>query len=752
MEGKDTVFSPKQTETPSPSSWIEARTSFENSVDFDPILFDMTKKQAQCTDPQHRLFLECSYEALEGCGYTADDENLRVGVFAAATESTYFRHVLTNTDDDQGTNHLIQTGTDMDYISLLTAFKLNCRGPAITVGTACSSSSAAIALACDSLRAGRCDIAIAGGASVRFPARDGYGFTEGYIFSRDGRCRPFDDKASGTVLTDGVGVVILKRLCSAVADGDDTLAVIKGYSVLNDGGQKANFHSPSAQGQTRTMGDALLDAGMSAHSISYVETHGTGTTIGDAIEFKAISEMLGSQSGELCHVGAIKGNIGHTNSASGVFGLIKLSLCLHNRRIPPIANFKSNPNLNTFQTRLRFPLNAVDWRVSGEHMKRAGLALSTGFGGTNAAFVLEEFDSNENSDPKTREEIGEALILPLSAATITALSLKCGQLAEFLEQNPQVSLRDVAHTLRNGRRALPFRQAFIATSVDDAVTRLRKGNNPILTRAHHRPLLFVFPGQGSRLIELGCCLYEESLVFRQAVEECLEILDQYLISQAVRDLLLKRGGNPENAPEDINGHSLLHITQPSLFVFEYAIARLLCTALGAPGGVLGYSFGEIVAACIANAISLEGAISIVVARGRLMDRLPEGAMLSVRMSESSCFMLASELGLSIAAENGPDSFVLSGEVPAIREAEIRLRDMGSTARRLDVTRAFHSRMMDCVLDEFLEAITPYASSFEPPSIPLFSTVTGKQWKVGSPIPAAHWVEHIRKPVLFASAM
>jgi acyl transferase domain-containing protein/non-ribosomal peptide synthetase component F/thioesterase domain-containing protein/acyl carrier protein/NAD(P)-dependent dehydrogenase (short-subunit alcohol dehydrogenase family) len=755
MGGKDTVFIPGQLETPSPRSWIQARTSLTNSVDFDRILFDMTKKQAQFTDPQHRLFLECAYEALESSGYTADDQNLRAGVFAAAAESTYFRHVLTNADHDQGTNHLIQTGTDMDYVSSLTAFKLDCRGPAMTIGTACSSSSVAIALGCDSLRAGRCDIAIAGGASVRFPAHNGYAFTEGYILSHDGRCRPFDENASGTVMTDGVGVIILKQLCNAVADGDDILAVIKGYSVLNDGSQKANFHSPSVQGQTRTMHDALLDAGISADSISYVETHGTGTVVGDAIEFKAISEILGSQSDELCHVGAIKGNIGHTNSASGVFGLIKLSLCLRKKKIPPLANFTGNPNLNAHQTRLRFPVNAMDWKVSGEDTKRVGLALSTGFGGTNAAFVLEEFDDNqERHHPQITGEVDEAVILPLSAATITALSLKRVQLAEFLEYNPNVSLQDVALTLRNGRRALPNRQAFIVKSVGDAVARLRKSDNWIPNRADRQPsLLFVFPGQGFRCIGLGAYLYEGSAVFRQALEDCLEILDQYHISEDVRHLLLKQGGISEKYSEDgNNGHSLLHVTQPSLFVLEYGIASLVRTAFGIPDGVLGYSFGEIVAACISGAVSLQGALSFVVARGRLMDRLPNGAMLSVRMSESNCSVLASELGLCVAAENGPDNFVLSGEISAISKAEMQLQDMGIAARRLDVTRAFHSKMMDSILDEFLEAITPYASTFKPPTIPLFSTVTGKQWDVGSPIPAAHWVEHIRKPVLFAAAM
>jgi len=426
--------------------------SLTNSLDFDRTLFDMTQKQAQLTDPQQRVFLECAYEALDSSGYTAEERDLRVGVFAAAPESTYFRHMLANADHDQVTKHMIQTGTDIDYISSLTAFKLNCRGPALTVGTACSSSSVAIVLGCDSLRAERCDIAIAGAASICFPARDGYRFTEGYIHSRDGQCRPFDENASGTVMTDGVGVVLLKQLPNAVADGDEILAVLKGYSGLNDGCHKANFHSPSVQGQTRTMHDALLDAGVSADSIQYVEAHGTGTVVGDAIEYQAISEVLGSQSHELCQVGGIKGNIGHTNSASGVFGLVKLSLCLQKKKIPPLANFEGNQSLKVHRSRLRFPKSAVDWKLPGVTTKRTGLALSTEFGGTNATFVLEEYTQVEDCRYlRVPKDSDEAVILPLSAATTTALSSKCVQLAEFLKKKtPNVSLQDVSFTLRNG--------------------------------------------------------------------------------------------------------------------------------------------------------------------------------------------------------------------------------------------------------------------------------------------------------------
>lgn len=755
MAGTDTVFVPGPSDTHPPTSWVQARTSLTNSLDFDRILFDMTQKQAQLTDPQHRLFLECAYEALDSSGYTADERDLRVGVFAAAPESTYFRHMLTNADYDQGTKHMIQTGTDVDYVSSLTAFKLNCRGPALTVGTACSSSSVAIALGCDSLRAGRCDIAVAGGSSIRFPAHDGYGFTEGYIHSRDGRCRPFDGNASGTVMTDGVGVVILKQLSSAVADGDEILAVIKGYSVLNDGSQKANFHSPSVQGQTRTMHDALLDAGVSADSISYVEAHGTGTAVGDAIEYQAISEVLESQSHELCQVGAIKGNIGHTNSASGAFGLIKLSMCLHKKTVPPLANFEGNQSLKVHQSRLRFPKSAVNWNLSGATTKRTGLALSTGFGGTNTAFVLEEYAQAENCRYRQIPENGdEAVVLPLSAATATALSSKCVQLAEFLEQNPDVSLQDVSFTLLNGRRALPFRQVFVARSVEDAAARLRVPNSSIPDRADGKPpLLFVFPGQGFQCIGLGVDLYKTSIAFREALEDCLAILNQHRISDDVRNILLQKRDLTEKVFEDgKDGHSLIHIIQPSIFVLEYSISCMARTSFGNPDGVIGHSFGEIVAACISGAIPLQSALSLVVARGRLMSKLPRGAMLSVCLPKSSCDLLAAELGLCVAAENGPESFVLSGEISAIKEAEIRLQDMGVTARPLDVTHAFHSSMMDSIMDELLQAISPYEKTFTSPTIPLFSTLTGKQWAAGSPIPAVHWVEHIRQPVLFAAAV
>ena len=573
-------------------NFVRARPILKNVDRFDAEFFAMLPREAALTDPQHRLMLECAWAALEDAGYDPAKYPGSIGVFAGSSMNTY---LLTNVlaerqsvdsfaSDYQVGSYDTLLGALSDTLATRIAYKLNLRGPAMTVQSACSTSLLAVAQACQSLLMYQSDMALAGGVSITFPQKRGYLHQEGGIVSPDGVCRPFDDGAGGTVFGDGVAVVLLKRLSDAIEDGDHIHAVIRGSAVNNDGADKVGFTAPSVRGQSEVIASAIAAADIDARTIGYVECHGTATSLGDPIEFDGLLRGFGAQKVEqpYCALGSVKANVGHLDAASGATGLIKAVMALQHREIPPLTNFtRPNRHLDLAGSPFYFPLTPVPW-AQGTTPRRAGVS-SFGVGGTNVHVVLEEAPQ-----PARRPTLAaHGHILPLSARNDTALSEAATILADHLEQAPAAQIEDVAHTLQTGRRAFDRRVAVTADSREDAIRALR--SLPPATTAQGRPpLVFMFPGQGAQHAGMARDLHRDHALFRRLVDEGIAIAGP-LVGDGLKALLLD--------PEATAGDATLH-AQPGLFIFEYALARLYMSWGLEPDTMVGHSVGEFVAACL----------------------------------------------------------------------------------------------------------------------------------------------------------
>lgn len=714
---------------------------------FDAFFFGYSPGEASTMDPQHRIFLECAWEAIEKAGYDPETYKGLIGVYAGAGMNTYlYNNLHSNRAPLEPTSdYHVMIASDKDFLSTKASYKLNLKGPSITVQTACSTSLVAVHLACQSLRNGECDMALAGGISIRVPHNAGYLYQEGMILSADGHCRAFDAQAQGTVIGSGSGIVVLKLLVDALADGDHIHAVIKGSAINNDGSLKAGYTAPSLDAQAAVILEAQGIAGVTADSITYIEAHGTGTAIGDPIEIAALTKAfrVHTPEREFCAVGSVKTNIGHLDVAAGAAGLIKAILALEHKQIPPSLNFK-DPNSRIKFANSPFYVNTTlsDWETNGTP-RRVGVS-SFGIGGTNAHIILEEAPAIQPPSEETRP----CQLLLLSAKSAAALDVATARLGTHLEQNAKCNLADVAYTLQIGRRAFSHKRFLVCQSREEAIATLNNPQQAVfssLQEATERPVAFMFAGQGTQYVSMALELYQTEPIFRQHVDMCCHLLEPHL-GFDLRTILYPHEKEIKDATKQLEQTAM---TQPAIFVIEYALAQLLMTWGVRPQAVIGHSIGEYAAACLAGVFSLADALALVAARGRLMQQLPGGAMLAISLSEQeiSPFLNAE---LSLAAINGPSRCVISGSIEAVEALQMRLTKRGIMNQRLHTSHAFHSAMMDPILEPFMEKVQQV--SLNPPQIPCLSNVTGTWLTATEATDPNYWTRHLRQPVRFVSGV
>jgi acyl transferase domain-containing protein len=746
-------------------SYVKACSTLSGIDLFDASFFGMTPLEVEITDPQHRLFLECAWEALEHAGYAPGTCQSPIGVYAGANSSSYFLNNIYPRSELVQSIGAMQLGiaNEKDYLSSRIAYHLDLRGPAVAVQSACSTSLVAVHLACQSILNGECEMALAGGVSITNLRVQGYFYTEGSIASPDGHCRAFDAQANGTVFGDGLGIVVLKSLNKALEDGDTIHAVIRGSAVNNDGADKASLTAPSVNGQASAVIDAQAMAGIDPDSISYIETHGTGTTLGDPIEIRALQQAFGEsrKHGQFCAIGSLKTNIGHLNVAAGVAGLIKTVLALKHREIPPSLHFDTpSPHIDFANSPFYVNSALKQWHAEGP--RRAGVS-SFGIGGTNAHVIIEEAPAaaKETVTPDKQPEMQASHLLLLSAKTAGALDAASARLKQFLADHPDTDLADVAYTTQVGRRHFAIRRAVACTDHQDAIRQLGNDtphNAPVIApviasaiasaiapdHAAHE-VVFLFPGQGTQYVNMARELYQSEETFRAVVDRCSELLKP-LIGHDLRQLLYPEPALTEEAA------SLLRqtqFTQPALFVVEYALARQLDEWGIIPGAMAGHSIGEYVAACIAGVFSLEDALTLVAQRGKLIASLPGGAMLAVHASESAVQPLLNDR-LWIAAVNAPALCSVSGGTEAIEELTHALRERQIDFQPLHTSHAFHSGMMDPILDDFTRFVT--GVQLHPPRIRYVSNVSGDWITPEQATSPAYWAAHLRSCVRFSSCL
>lgn len=727
-------------------NYVKARPILDGLEYFDAPFFGIPPNEARIMDPQQRISLECAWSALENAGYNPEEYKGNIGVFAGAKMNTYIFNLLSN-QDVLKSNSILQliVGNDLAFLSTRISYKLNLRGPSYTVLTACSTSLVAVHMACQSLLMDECQIALAGGVTVDVPHRVGYIYQEGGIFSPDGHCRPFDAKAQGTTFGSGLGFVVLKRLEDAINDKDYIYAVIKGSATNNDGSQKASYSAPSVEGQTRVIIDALTYSGVSPDTITYIETHGTGTPLGDPIEILALTNAYRAYTERkgYCAIGSVKSNIGHLDAASGIVSLIKTTMGLDKKLIPPSLNYNEpNPKIDFDSSPFYVNKELTKWEKS--EFPRRGAVSSFGFGGTNTHVVLEEAPLSYQSRASRSWQL-----MTFSAKTQDALKRNMSNMADFLSNNSSYSLADVAYTLKVGRKNFEYRNMFICRDTDDVVDILKAPDSKRICKNSGEPgqksVVFMFPGQGSQYVNMTREIYNTETVFRIEVEKCCEILKN-ITGFDLRDVLYVEETCRDEAELMLKKTI---ITQPVLFTIEYALAKLLISWGIYPKAMIGHSLGEYTAACISGVMTLETALSLIAARSKLMQQLQGGVMLSVSLPESELISIIGDK-VSLAAVNGPSLCVVSGDAEAVCELEKILLEQGVNHRRLHTSHAFHSKMMEPVIGDFKEIIQGF--ELLPPKFPYISNLTGTWIKEEEAVNPDYWASHMRETVRFADGI
>jgi amino acid adenylation domain-containing protein/non-ribosomal peptide synthase protein (TIGR01720 family) len=726
--------------------YVKAGGLLQDIDRFDAAFFGISPREAELLDPQQRFFLECAWEALEHAGYAAETQ-ARIGVYGGSSISIY---LLSNLYSQRAAlpvlgNFQAMTGNDKDHLATRVSYKLNLKGPSVNVQNACSTSLVAVHLACQGLLSGDCEIALAGGVSIRLLQKSGYHYQPGGVVSPDGHCRAFDANAGGTVDGDGVGIVVLKRLDDALRDGDTIHALIKGSAINNDGALKIGYSAPSSAGQAEVIREAQAAAGVTPDTIQYVEAHGTGTNLGDPIEVAALNQVFGAsglQSGVIA-LGSVKTNIGHLDAAAGVAGLIKTTLALKHGQIPPSLHFQQpNPAIDFAGSPLYVNTALTEW-LPGATPRRAGVS-SFGIGGTNAHVVLEEAPQLPPTDAGRSYQL-----LTLSARSGSALETAKTRLAEHLRQHPELSLADIAYTLHVGRKDFAQRLMLVCQDRDEAIRLLESGDSTRAATAttldSRKPaLVFVFPGQGAQYAGMTADLYRHEPIFRQHVDRCAELLRPHLD----RDLRTLLSPAAADETEVINQTWL---AQPMLFVVEYALAQQLMAWGVEPQAMIGHSIGEYVAATLAGVFSLEDALKLVATRGRLMQQCAPGAMLSIPLSPQTVTqLLKREPTLSLAAVNGPELCVVAGSEEPIARFAAQLAAQGVETQRLHTSHAFHSTLMEPILDQFAAAFS--GMRLNPPQRPYLSNLSGTWISAAEATDPGYWTRHLRETVRFAAGI
>ena len=727
--------------------YIRARGLIEGADLFDAAFFGINPLEAKVMDPQQRVFLELAQQALENAGYDPERYKGRIGVFAGVGDNHYYTtNLLTQPDLLAMAGKLaVEYGNQKDYIALRTAYLLDLRGPAVSLNTACSTTLLAVDQAYRSLLDYECDIALSGGIDITVPQRSGFLYQDGGTFAKDGHCRPFDADATGTMFCDGAGVVILKRLADAQADGDTIYALIRGTGKNNNGARSASFLAPSVDGQAEAIALAQSSANIPVETIRYIEAHGTGTPVGDPIEFEALRKVFESKTDkkQFCYIGSIKGNIGHPTNAAGVAGLIKAALVLHHEQIPATLHFKKpNPKIEFSGS----PFIMADKLIPfprGEEVRRTAVS-SFGFGGTNVHVILEEAPAPKGARPSRPLQL-----LPLSAKSPAALASYSNALAEHLAGAATDSFADAAYTFQTGRKQMAHRRFVVAADCSEAAKLLAQPN-PLRCgnkRCERRdpPVVFLFGGQGTQYVNMGLNLYRDEPLFRAVVDDCCEHLKPHL-GRDLRELLYPQSGDEKTAQISLQD---TFFTQPSIFVIEYALARFWQSLGVEPAIMVGHSIGEFVAATLAGVWDLEDALRIIALRGRLMQNLPRGSMMAVNGSADS---IAKSLpaAVQIASNNAPALCVLSGPEADVVEFQKKLEAENMVCRYLHTSHAFHSAMMDPMIEPLRDAVAKI--QLRAPARPFVSTVTGRPITAAEATDPAYWANHARATVEFSKAI
>jgi acyl transferase domain-containing protein len=735
-----------------PATWlahpryVKASTIIQDIDRFDAAFFGFNPREAEVIDPQQRLFLECCWEVLERAGYDPEVYKGLIGLYAGTGLNSYAYNLAGNTEAASVGGYQLMIGNDKDFLTTRVSYKLNLKGPSVVVQTACSTSLVAVYQACESLQSYRCDMALAGGVSINVHDVRGYFFQDGMILSPDGHCRAFDAQARGTVSGKGLGVVVLKRLADAIEDGDTIHAVIKGWAINNDGSLKVGYTAPSVEGQAQVIAEALAMSNFDADSISYVEAHGTGTELGDPIEIGALTLAFrgSTERTQFCALGSLKTNIGHLDTAAGVAGLIKASLALEHREMPPSLHFEApNPRIDFAGSPFFVNTALRPWDAAADAPRRAGVS-SFGIGGTNAHVVLEEAPARAIAASTSPNHL-----LTLSARTPQALERVAERLAEHLQLHPELPLADVAYTLHVGRRGFDHRRIVVCRDTADAVTALSPaGGKRAIGGAIQRSgaaCAFMFSGQGAQHVDMAREVYEHEPVFRAVVDECAEVLAP-LLGVNLTGVLYPEASARDAAAAALNETRL---TQPALFVVEYGLAKLWQHWGIVPAAMIGHSIGEYVAACLAGVFTLPDALRLVAARGRLMQQQPPGSMMAVQMPAAEVGALLGA-GLALAADNAPGLCVVSGESDAVDRLEAALATRKVFTRRLHTSHAFHSHMMDGALAEFRREVE--RTPLRPPQQPYVSNVTGAWITSEEATDPGYWTRHLREPVRFSAGL
>ncbi len=726
----------------SDANYVRVGAPIDDMEWFDAGLFGLSPRDAAVMDPQHRHFLECAWEALEDAGHDPERFAGAIGVFAGSGHNAYFaRNLLSNPSlvRNVGPFLLRHTGNDKDFMTTRASYLLDLRGPSVNVQTACSTSLVAVHLAVQQLLNDECDMAIAGGVSLELPHRHGYVFEEGGILSPDGHCRPFDAASRGTVFGSGIGLVVLRRLRDAIADRDNIRAVIRGTAINNDGSGKVGYLAPSLDGQAAVIAEALDVADVPARTIGYVEAHGTGTPVGDPIEVAALTAAFRRDTDEVgfCALGSVKANIGHTDTAAGTASLIKVTLALQNRELPPSINYTAdNPACALDDS--PFCVNAAlrPWGRLEDAPLRAGVS-SLGVGGTNAHVIVEEAPSRPASGAARSHHL-----LAVSGASLRALEGNCAAIGGAFSAQPGLDRGDVSYTLSTGRRALGKRSVLVVDDAEDVAAALVQPERVFTADAvADRSVAFMFCGAGSQYVAMGAKLYDTEPVFRASVDACI----------AASEIDFGRWLFPtaQDAAQAALEMERPSIALPALFTVQVALARLWQSWGVRPTGMIGHSSGEYAAAHIAGVIDLPDALRIVWMRGRLFETLPEGGMLSVPLPEDALRRMLPP-HLSIAAINGASLCVVSGTIEAIAAFEQQLTDQGVETRRVAIAVAAHSSMLDPLLAEFRECLK--AVRLNPPSLPFVSNLTGTWITAEETRDPEYWVRHLRQTVRFTDGL